>query len=533
MVLIVVMSLEDNNPKLTELPSEPRDAFIWKYLNEPGMTFSLIFLVIVGGFIRLVHVINLSFPLNDGGFFYQLVIDLQKNNLILPEFSSYNASQIPNAYPPLGIYIAAIISNLFKWPIFDIVQLLPAFVSVFTIVAFIFLCKKLFSDKVKIIAAVFVFSFLPTSFDWLIVGGGLTRSFGYLFAILTLSQSIGLFVNGTKRSILFTILFASLTILSHPGTAWFTIYAALVILVFKRRENNRWVFKSLIVVSGILLLTSPWWLTIIIRHGFSVFTFPFQSESITLASILTPFTFLFTNEPLLPLLAFCGFLGVIVSLKNRFYFLPVWLFLTFIFESRLGATYSVIPMSLLAGIGIKDGLLGLVNNGSGECRGHGFSKISKLLISYLILHSMVAAFLSIDYQTVTSDEIIAMDWIQENTDASSRFLIITGSPEYGIDHINEWFPVLSHRSSVTVPQGHEWLPEREFTKRIELHKSLQYAVLDCNQALTICINTWSEEKSIDYSHIFVPESSIVIKLLLSEFENRIMYNGPGGIIILR
>ncbi|MDO9302752.1 MAG: hypothetical protein Q7T89_15305, partial [Anaerolineales bacterium] len=78
------------------------------------LNWSMLFLftaLLFGAVVRFVPAASNGFPLNDGGMFYTMIRDLQANHYILPQFTSYNFADIPFAYPPLGFYIAASLSD--------------------------------------------------------------------------------------------------------------------------------------------------------------------------------------------------------------------------------------------------------------------------------------------------------------------------------------------------------------------------------------------------------------------------------------
>jgi hypothetical protein len=509
---------------MTGIPEQPSKESI---KNDPKTLLALVLITLVGGFIRLVHVVGLDFPLNDGGFFYQAILDLQRANYALPAYTSYNLRGIPFAYPPLAFYIGGAISDVLGLHVLDIVRMLPAIISIFTIPAFILLCGRMTRSNTQVIFGTFAFTFLPTSFDWLIVGGGLTRSFGYLFAILTLWQVHVLFSTRAKRNILLTILFASLTILSHPGTAWFAVYSTAIILVFHINKDPKWWVKSILVALGVALFTAPWWLTVLSRNGLGVLTAPFQTEGISIVSILTPFTFLFTNEPLLDILALFGLLGVITSLRDRIFFYPTWLIAVFLFESRLGATYAVLPMSLLAGIGIDRGISPLFSSNSKDETGRWIRTLSRIFLVYFGIYAVINAYLGINYQIVSRDQREAMAWIDANTPADSQFLVLTGTQEYGIDQVSEWFPVLSGRTSLTTPQAHEWLPNQEFTRRDQIHEALQACAI---QNLD-CVESWADRFEVQFTHIYISVHREYV--LSSEIEYQLLYEDKGGVVLAK
>jgi hypothetical protein len=519
--------------RLTYMTGIPEQLSQDQNTNDPKTVLTLVMITILGGFIRLVHVVGLDFPLNDGGFFYQSILDLQRASYTLPEFASYNLRWIPFAYPPLAFYMSSALSDGFGWPVLGIIRLLPAVISILTIPAFILLCHRILRSSNQVIFATFAFAFLPTSFDWLIVGGGLTRSFGYLFAILTLWQVYALFTSEKRQHILLTALFGSLTILSHPGTTWFAVYSSAVMMAFNIKNNPRWWLKSILVGLGVIILTSPWWLTVVSRHGLGVLTSPFQTEGPSIVSILTPISFLFTNEPLLDILALSGLLGVFISLKYKSYFYPVWLFSVFLFESRLSATYSVVPMALLAGIGIDRGIRPLLSSESKGEKGKLSGLLPTIAIVYFGLYAIINAYLGINYETITQEQISTMTWIKTNTPVDSKFLVLTGTQEYGKDQVSEWFPALSQRTSLTTPQGHEWLPDKEFFQRVKLHAELQSTFQTCDCHELACIDEWATERAILFSHIYLPDSFTYELSTESNPNYEVLYDGPGGMVITR
>ncbi|MBC8496898.1 MAG: hypothetical protein H8D37_04480 [Chloroflexi bacterium] len=488
------------------------------------LALALLSSLLVGGFVRFAHVLPMDYPLNDGGFFYTLIQDLQAADTFLPAYTSYNQIDIPFAYPPLAIFITDIFSQLLNISILDLIRLLPAALSCLTIPAFYLLARKLLPSTIQIVSATFAFALLPTAFDWLIVGAGLTRAAGFFFAILTLVQIHSLYTTSQKRHIFFAILFASLTILSHPGTAWFAFYSGGILFAFlissqkvggtsevlwKRLRSRRLladfgnlapqnIIKSIFVVLGTLFLTSPWWGTLIYRHGLQTILNPYQTETHSLTALITPFSLLFTNEPLVDILAVLGFLGLLVSLRERKFLLPSWLLAVFIFEPRLSAVYASIPMALLAGIGVDQAILPLVTTQRSG------GKLAKFTIGFLLIYALISAYLAPQYNSISHAQAESMEWISQHTPENSTFIVLTGNESYGNDYTSEWFPSLSRRHSIATPQGHEWLPEKEFSRRISLHAELQtYAHTDITS-----LEAWAKNNQLTYAHIYIAKKAL-------------------------
>lgn len=99
-----------------------------KRLNLPLTEISVVFLfwaMLFGAVVRFTPVILTDFPINDGGLFYVMAEDLRRAGYVLPDYTTYNAASIPFAYPPLGIYFVAILSDIFMIPSLQLFRWLP------------------------------------------------------------------------------------------------------------------------------------------------------------------------------------------------------------------------------------------------------------------------------------------------------------------------------------------------------------------------------------------------------------------------
>ena len=458
--------------------------------------------ILVGGFVRIIHPLGGAYPLNDGGLFYTMVQDLSNSPGILPHFTSYNHSQIPYAYPPLAFFLTHWIAALTHLPLIELVRLLPAIISTLTIPVFYGLARKLLPTGNAALLATFGFALLPTAFDPLIVGAGLTRAPGLLFALLTLSELHALYTQPNRIRLARTALFGGLTLLSHPGMAWFAAYSSALLLIFHTPRGIAERIKlSFAAASGTIALTAPWWISVVVRHGLKTLRSPFQTETFSITALLTPFSLLFTNEALVAFLAVFCFLGFFSSLRARRWFIPTWLLGVFIFEPRLGAAYAAVPAALLAGAGLEAVLLIPDANQPRAARVH---PVYQLALGFLLIYGIVAAYLAPHYARLSSEQVQAMAWVKENTSSEAAFIILTGARSYGIDYTSEWFPTLSERSSLATPQGHEWLPEGEFNRRVERHAALQ----TCAGANFACLQDWAAVQGIRPTYLYISKKEL-------------------------
>jgi hypothetical protein len=513
-------------------------------LDLPSV-FALALALVLGAFVRLVHVLSSDFPLNDGGLFYVMIEDLRRSHYALPMYASYNSAGIPFAYPPLPFYVAALLSDLTRLPALEIVRLVPAIISVLTIPAFYVLSRSLLPSATQSAFAVFAFALLPRAFEWLIMGGGLTRSMGLLFALLALHQALKLYRSRDKRFAISTALLAALAVLSHPETALLTALSIGVLFLFAGRNRDGWTL-SILVASGVTILTLPWWGTVIARYGFSPLLSAAQTGDQAWYSWFALVLFNFTDEPLLQVLGFMGLLGLFACLAQRRFLLPAWLAAVFIVEPRSAPTYGSIPLAMLAGIGLDQvvlpALAGLerasrvTRNGQNKRDavwqtelGHTLGgTTAKLALTFFTLYALLAAWsVRLSARTplnpLPQSEREAMQWVSRNTPAESKFLVITLARHWSLDAPSEWFPALTGRISLQTVQGHEWLPG-EFNEFADHYGQLQACTLQDADAL----EEWADRAGHGFTHVYISKKGIMasgLKDCRTDLSNSLLGSG--------
>ncbi len=484
--------------------------------SSAGETFRAVSLPVLAGLlVRAVPVATSGFPLNDGGLFYAMTRDLQAANFLIPATTSYNGLAIPFAYPPLGFYVAGGMSSVFGFDLFGVFQFLPMIVATLAIPAFYLLAREILSTRFQALLATWAFALVPRSFAWLIAGGGLTRSLGILFAILTLWQAMRLFRTGDRRALVGTGVFAALTLLSHPQAAEFMGVSTLVLLLAYGRSLVG--FRNA-VLAGLLsiVLSSPWWLTVVAAHGIAPFVSGGQTGINLIATAYYLLTFQFTDEPYLPILAVLGFLGLLSELAARRFLLPGWLILLFVVDERFAGTASMVPMAMLGAIGLVDvvfgRLLGLRAAGSDDAGALWppavvRDRFGRLALGGALAVGVIGAIMASTVggspiQVMPVQNRTTMAWIAANTPPATRFMVVTGVGWF-IDANGEWFPVLADRVSLGTLQGYEWLGKDQWLNQGTRNDSLAA----CATETAKCITTWASTNDATDAWIYLPRQT--------------------------
>lgn len=456
---------------------------------------------LLGFLVRLGFVLSGDFPLHDGGLFFQMVRDLQHAHYALPATTTYNSGDIPFAYPPLSIYVAGLLDDATPLGLINIFRFLPLAASTAMIFAFFLLARAMLPSRVSVLAATFAFAMLPRTYLWMIMGGGLTRSFGLLFAILAIHSAHGLYTRGDRRYAVTMAIFASLAVVSHIEMAWFAAFSIGVLLVAFGRDRRSLAYSAAIG-AAVVALTSPWWATVLAQHGTSPFIGASHSGETLTNPVISFIQYRFTSEPLFPVLAALALVGVLACLAQRRFLFPAWILVALVLDQRAFGTVAAVPLALLIGVALSDVLVPLTLGaiGSASRRAPAWLMPAAIAVAacYAILGALVAGPLLLT--AMSHDERDSMQWASENTSPSSRFLIVTADRWFA-DRTSEWFPALTQRQSVVTTQGYEWSPNGTFAKRLDEYASLQ----KCASKDGDCIAAWSSNTGVGYDYLYIPK----------------------------
>ena len=458
---------------------------------------------IFGAWLRLFIPAIAGFPVNDGGLFYVMIRAIQQHGFQLPPYVHYNGIEIPFAYPPLGFYLGAALSNVFHVDATQILRWAPATILILSIPAFYFLSRTLLGTEFKAGLATLVFAFTPRAITWQIMGGGLTRSLGLFLMLLALTSIYRLFINRDRRDLLLATLLSTLLSLSHPEAALQTIGLALLFWLFAGRDRQR-TLLALYVALGTVAGSGLWWIPTLFRLGPEPFLAAAQTGAHSTLGILYPFFALITDEPLMTFIAVLGLLGFVICLAKKQYLLPAAYILPFIVEPRSAATYAMIPLALLASVSLADvifpALAGMQHVSPDQPLVSRAVQGSLLFILAYLFGSGFYYGGRLAATTLMPSDRAAFEWVRANTQTDSRFLILTGVEEVFCDSVSEWFPALTGRTSVTTIQGNEWLTgsyrTASATQAITQHCLLEGEPLGC-------VEDEAHKAGLNFNYVYV------------------------------
>jgi hypothetical protein len=429
--------------------------------------------------VRLYLALSTSFPINDGALFYEFVRGVAGSFPGLPETVRYNGLDVPFAYPPLSFWVAAALVRAGLDPL-GIVHLLPIVMNAVYVLLFAaLLLKNGHSRLFTALALLFMFTTLR-SFEWLVMGGGLSRGLGSVFLLLTLlaaglpgheREAAGL---PLSRLVLAGICIAG-AILSH--LEWGVLAAASFVAsrALSARGFARFAWDNVVAGAAALLCIVPWLLFVLATHGVE----PFLSAGGTsnwslLNSLLHVPALLFNNRANLFFL-----LGLVVVLARRDLFWPIFLLLCLFLTPRHSATPVVLG---IAAISVHGALAFWALLRRTRLTAPQAAAAMALLLALVLVWQVYRDTRSAGpFRPLPATTIEAMKWVRSNTPGAA-YAVVTEHGWY-YDAAAEWFPTLTGARSITTVQGREWLPDNAFGRWLAMDVELKGAAT-CRNVLT-------------------------------------------------
>lgn len=453
--------------------------------------------VFFGAFVRFIPGLMTDFPLNDGGMFLSMIQDLQESQGLLPRFTSYNQLNIPFAYPPFGFYFAHFLSATLGISDVDILRWMPPFVNTVTILVFYLLASEILASRSLGALAGGFYALTPGAYGWFVMGGGLTRSFGSIFLLLSILLVLRTYKVGTVKNIALSILYCSLAVLSHPEAGFHTAAICLLLWFFYGRSVRSF-RRAILVGVGTLVVTSVWWLTVISYHGLA----PFLSALHTGYNgkpIWNAMMDLLIGGGIFPVLAVLRIIGIGWSIWTRRHVLLLWTILPYLVEPRSAPSVANYPLTMMLALAFARAipwLVSILRRKPVVTEIYKDKKINNVLLGiliYMFIESNLYGFRLVG-NSLTLGEREAMKWMEVNTPSDALFLPLTGVPSPETDPFVEWFPALAGRRSQSTIQGYEWLLADGFFQRYSVLSELQR----CKSV--DCVEQWSQDNDLPYDY---------------------------------
>lgn len=435
-----------------------QDAYVWRTIGR-----DLLIILSVALAVRLPYYRDGFRPLNDGGMFALILDHLRVTGLRWPSFIDYNHLHIPLSYPPLGFYLGALATFLPLQNTLLVMTWLPLFFNLATVAAAYFIAHEVFGDPFLRVLTGVAYSIIGGSAIWLTMGGGITRSPGEFFALVT----IALFLRSCNRSSIKIAMacgvFGGLTLLTHlECSTLVAISLPVLALAFPHRIEN----LTRMTIAGCvgMLVTLPWLFWVWTHVGFSPLMNAFHSG--------------FDAAHHDSSLVWITLAGVLLTFAARFPYV-LWLVAEFVLMRRNANTHSVVIRAIIL-VWISSVIVTVF--AKFIRRGHWKRAVTAAIAIGLAISMLGTIRKRSDrLEDLDNNEraqlsvatIEAMQAVPKYTAADARFIVLSERTEIWYeDFPSEWFPYYSGRQCINTVQGREWLPDRDFKRAAVVASSL-------------------------------------------------------------
>jgi hypothetical protein len=450
------------------------------------------------------------------------------------------------------MYLTAVVSIITGLNPISVLRWLPAVISTVSILAMYAMSAELLRSRWRGLVAAIAFALIPRSYEWLIVGGGITRSLGLMLSLLALQQGTRMLRTHRWSTVAATGMLGGLTAMSHPQAALFLAISLLSAWAFHFRRGRALPAAIQLAATGVigLLVASPWLVSVITAHGIAPIVSAGRSAlnpSIGLSQLLG---LSFVDTSVLDLITALGVLGIIVRIARGQWMIPTWLFLTMVSDPRAGPTFATVPLALSV-VPIVGELLQRMVPAQGAGATLDSQPLPRLLRSHRAGAVVVTLMLFVALRTAARgaaepggplhglDEghVAAMEWVRDRSDSAATFAVISGRT-WETDYLSEWFPVLARRTSIATVQGAEWTGIRAFLDRLAMDRQLQA----CAGSTARCVDDWTSRWALGPVYVFVPKGRLsgpssytdccpaLRETLMADGRYRLAYDGPGASI---
>ncbi len=409
-----------------------------------------------------------SGPVNLSGLFTLFCVEIKEHNFLLPEtIPYYTPGGIPFGYFPLAFYVGALALSL-GVPELLLSVLLTNIVGVFSLLTFWFLAKELAIRPGEAQVATAIFAVCPGVFLEVLRGEGMAEAWGMVLLPLYFVYLIRFGRDPTVKSALVAGIIWALTVLASPGSAALSILVTVIfcfawlIREIGSGQVGRFIAPVLVLGVSAVVLTAPWWLTVVVQHGFSLFTGAFTSQS----GQGIPFLSQYYQNVILNrfqvsgpvfwtyLLAASYFAGLLMGRWREIAFVTLALMIP---RETSWLTWLFAPLLISAMVtALAYSLAGIVRSWEDhkpQVLGIGVAAIFSVFILLLVGWNAWSVAVNDPAPPVYPEEIAFGKWIAENLPEDAQLILLTR------ERLRETLPFFAQRTVINTMFGAEWQPE--------------------------------------------------------------------------
>lgn len=472
--------------------------------------------VVVGALVAAAHLLSHPSPGFGAGVYFEIADRIVAHGYRLPEtVPEYLGQGVPFAYPPLVFYASAVVLDHTAVDPVTLSRYAAPLLTVLYLVPYYFVARELLYERTEAGLATVLLAVTPPTLRWHLAAGGLVRTTAFLLALTGLYTGIRLFRTGRSRWLLASTLLFGLTILAHPVyTAFFALSYLLFYLAWDRSIEG--LLSGLAVGVGGVVLSAPWWVSVLDLHGPHAFATAFAAAVPT--GVASPGVQRLVDQFVRPLVgSLPASLFFVLSFAGLFYFvgrgrfvLPAWLVTVAVVIGQV--RFQFVAGSMMAAAFLLGVVREIAQSHLPVREWRRSADVSDAITVSLVAVVLASTVVGVTFGATAipgaeqeprshpefmnrSDEV-AMSWVSERTDPSATFVVIGDAAE--------WFPVLTDRTVLVGP----WSLGVAGLARYDDRSSLYEELSACDTET--CVTRRLEGADLRPDYLYVPKGSYTI-----------------------
>lgn len=420
--------------------------------------------------VALRHSLGGPLPPGDGGLFYLIGRELAAHFPRLPDRVEFSGMDLPVGYPPLGFYVAAVLSRA-GVPLDEAMRWIPLACMTAAVAIACLLLRRMASSPAAAALAALLLVGMPRFWAGQVAGGGITRAPGLVFCLL--SWLLAASARGRWRYMAAAGAGVGLATLFHPEMG---IYAGAGVLFLALQRaapgQRRETLAQVAAAAGVAaVVSSPWWGYVVWREGPGLLLEAARGSQgdVSLRGLVPLLPPVYGEAQPWPvaLLALTGTVACACARRPWPLLMAAWLVLV---DPRKGTVLAAVPLALGGG----EALALLVG------RRQPWAAAAAGVVAALALWSGLTARASPMWplEKVDADALAAASVLRE---VEGEVLVLSGV-NWIQDPWSDWGPALTGKPFLLTVQGSEWLGPSEFAMRRERYRAVQECVRERDTA---------------------------------------------------
>ncbi len=387
-----------------------------------------------------------AYPAGDGGLFYAICDQLQRAHLAYPLAIAYNGFSIPFAYSPAAFFSVASASSLAHVPLGIAMNVWIALWALAIGPAAYWTAFTILQSRIGAVATAFYVVLLPHYFNYLGMGGGMTRCPGFVLLTLACGAIWRLTAQWSRKRAALAACLSAACAWTHMEFFLLLAISGAAIAIANRLSLGRVATLAAMVA----VIVAPWPLLLWLRGTLAATIVALHTSHGTQA--VTPvdvFDTMFGDASIFGLL---GVFAGAVSIVRRQFLWVAWAFIVAILDSRAGGQVTHLPIGLAFGQTVAWIVASATD--ANQRRALAFGSFAVVVFgcytTFADAHSDVR---------IRSGDVADMSWIATHTPASAAIVVAAAGPEEASysDQTYEWLPAFAQRRSPTTFEGLEWV----------------------------------------------------------------------------